>query len=78
MYKQEASEIVGRFLHRRLTFAACICALDAALAALVPNLKPEQLPLLRAVMLANNERLMEEMAKRHSRAKRAAKKRSLG
>jgi hypothetical protein len=42
----------------------CIASRHAALAALIPNLKPEQLDELRTVMLANNEQVMEEMARR--------------
>ena len=66
----KVQEIVNRFLGHRLTFPACIAALDAALAGLVSKLKPDQLPELRAVMLANNASVMTEMEKRE-RARKA-------
>jgi hypothetical protein len=49
---------------RQLSFPNCIAALDAALAGLVARLEPEQLDEVRAVMLTNNETVMQEMAKR--------------
>jgi hypothetical protein len=64
VYLRETQEIVRRFLKHKLTFPECISALDAALAALVPHLKPKRLPELGAVMLANNESVMQEMHKR--------------
>ncbi len=73
VYKRETQEIVNRFLHHRLKFPDCIAALDAALTGLVPKLKPEQLPELRAVMLANNARVMTEMEKRERARKANAK-----
>jgi hypothetical protein len=76
VYKRETQEIVHRFLGHRLTFPDCIAALDAALAGLVPKLKPEQLPELRAVMLANNARVMKEMEKRERARKANAKARA--
>ena len=64
VYKREAREVIRRFLGGRLSFPACIAALDAALAGLVPKVTHQELPELRAVMLANNETVMNEMAKR--------------
>lgn len=64
VYKRETREIVRRFLLRQLSFPNCIAAVDAALAGLLPRLAPEQLDEVRAVMLANNGRVMEEMATR--------------
>ena len=64
VYKSETQEIVRRFLDRQINFADCIAGLDAALAGLITRLKPKQLPALRAVMLANNERVMAEMEQR--------------
>jgi hypothetical protein len=63
-YKGETRKIVRRFIHHKIRFPECIAALDAALAVLIPNLRPEQLPDLRGVMLANNARVMMEMEKR--------------
>jgi hypothetical protein len=59
VYKSETHEVLERFLHHSFTFPECITALDSALAALIPKLKPSQLPELHAVMLANNDRVMK-------------------
>jgi hypothetical protein len=63
-YKRETRGIVRRFIRHKIDFPNCIASLDAALAAMIPNLKPEQLPDLRDIMLANNARVMMEMEKR--------------
>jgi hypothetical protein len=67
----ETQEVVRRFLCRQLTFPECIAALDAALAGFIPLMLPEELPALRAVMLANNETVMKEMERlgRHRQSK---------
>jgi hypothetical protein len=72
VYKSETREVLGRFLGHRLTFPACIAALDAALAGLLPRLRPEELPALRELMLANNEVVMKEMERRGQRKKAKA------
>ena len=64
VYKSETREVLDRFLARRLNFPSCIAALDAALAGLLPRLRPEELPALRELMLANNEVVMQEMERR--------------
>jgi hypothetical protein len=64
VYKSETREVLSRFLSRRITFPGCIAALDAALAGLLPRLRPEELPALRELMLANNEVVMKEMERR--------------
>jgi hypothetical protein len=64
--EQETQEMIKRFLERRLSFADCIAALDAALAGLIPTLTGEQIARLRIVMLANNEIVMKEMETRRS------------
>jgi len=64
VYERETKDVIRRFLSRKLTFPACIAALDAALAGLSPHVQPAQLNELRALMLANNNRVMEEMAHR--------------
>ena len=73
VYKNETGEIVNRFLRHQLRFSECIAALDAALAGLIPNLKREQLPELRAIMLVNDERVMAEMERRERKRKLNAK-----
>jgi hypothetical protein len=72
VYKSETREVLGRFLSRRITFPGCIAALDAALAGLLPRLRPEELPALRELMLANNEVVMKEMERRGQRKKAKA------
>ena len=64
VYKQETKEVVRRFRSHQLSFPHTIAALDAALAGVLPKLKPEQLDEVRAVMLAANATVMEEMARR--------------
>ena len=76
VYKAETREVLHRFLGHRLRFPDCIAALDAALAGLIPKLTPEQLPELRAVMLANNARIMKEMERRVRLLKTNAKYRT--
>ena len=56
--------MIKRFLGHRLTFPACISALNAKLADLIPRLTGQDLAPLRAVMLANNEIVMKEMERR--------------
>ena len=68
VYRRETQRVVKSFLRHQLSFPNCISALDAALAALIPRLDSaryqEELPTLRTVMLANNERVMKEMERR--------------
>jgi hypothetical protein len=64
VYKSETKEVIKRFLSRRLTFPATICALDAALAGLIPRLTGDQISGLRVLMLANNALVMKEMERR--------------
>jgi hypothetical protein len=67
-YKRAAKTIVRRFLRGELSLPKCIAALDAALAEFIPRLTGEQIAHLRAVMLANNETVMQEMARRTPKA----------
>ena len=64
VYERETAKVIRRFLPRRISFPECIAALDAALAGLIPRLTGKQIPQLRIVMLANNEIVMKEMARR--------------
>ena len=63
-YKRETNSVVSRFVIDQITFEACIYSLDAALVRFIARMKPKQLNELRAVMLANNAQVMEEMARR--------------
>jgi len=64
VYELETKEVIQRFLWHRLAFPACIASLDAALARAIPHLLPIQLDELRDVMLTNNAKVMDEMARR--------------
>jgi hypothetical protein len=64
VYKRETKAMVNRFLRHQLNFASCISGLDAALVRFIPRMHPGDLEELRAVMLANNERVMKEMENR--------------
>jgi len=66
-YKRETRRVIYRFIRRQLSFTNCIAALDAALARVIPRLRPDDLDALRAVMLANNEKVMKEMERRAAR-----------
>jgi hypothetical protein len=72
VYRSETREVLDRFLARRLNFPSCIAALDAALAGLLPRLRPEELPALRELMLANNDVVMKEMERRGQRKRAKA------
>jgi hypothetical protein len=75
VYKNETQEILNRFMSHRLKFLDCIAALDSALAALIPILRPEDLLALRRVILSNNETVMKEMERRERKRKINAKSR---
>jgi hypothetical protein len=66
VYESETDEIVRRFLAHKLSFPACIAALDAALTRFIPRLTAENITRLRIVMLANNEIVMKEVERRGS------------
>ena len=69
VYKREAQEVVTRFLSHQLSFPDCIVALHSALARLLPTLEREQFDEVRVVMLANNDTVMDEMARRSAKQK---------
>ena len=64
VYERETKDVIRRFLGHKLTFSACIAALDASLSRLIPEMQRAQLYELRDIMLANNEKVMNEMARR--------------
>jgi hypothetical protein len=63
-YHGVTRKVINQFLGHRISFAACVAALDAALAKLIPRLKGKDIPALRALMLANNATVMTEMERR--------------
>jgi hypothetical protein len=64
VYRKQTQKILKRFLEREIAFPECVAALDHALAKLIPKMRAEDLPSIRAVVLANNETVMKEMEKR--------------
>jgi len=64
VYERETTEVVKLFLAEKITFSACIAALDSALEDFIPKLKPEDATRLRIVMLSNHEIIMSEMERR--------------
>jgi len=65
-YKRETRQIIRRFRTRQLSFPNCIAALEDVLAHALLRVPPEQLDEVRSVALANNEHVMDEMARRSS------------
>ena len=63
VYKRETQEVVRSFLSHELSFPDCIAALHSALARLLPTLEREQFDEVRVVLLANNDAVMDEMAR---------------
>jgi hypothetical protein len=73
-YGAETKEILRRFLARKLSFPDCIAMLDAALSSLIQRPQTAtamvkrsgslDLAEIRAIMLANNDVVMDEMARR--------------
>ena len=64
VFRDETREIIWRFMRHRLTFPQCIEMLDSALADVEPRLTETEIPILRALVLANNEMVMLEMERR--------------
>jgi CRP/FNR family transcriptional regulator, cyclic AMP receptor protein len=64
VYKRETREVIKRFLAQRISFPACVAALDAAFADLIPRVTGEQFAPLRALILENNNIVMKEMGRR--------------
>ena len=64
VYERETTEVVKLFLAGKLSFRACIAALDSAFEDLIPRLKAEDATRLRIVMLSNNEVVLNEMERR--------------
>jgi hypothetical protein len=63
-YEHETRDIIRRLLSGGIGLPECVAALDAALVNLVPDLNPEQLPRIQAVLRANSQAVMEEMEQR--------------
>jgi hypothetical protein len=64
-YETITREIIWRFLRHRITFPQCIDLLDDELAAVVLRMTTnEDLPALRALVMLNNDTVMQEMERR--------------
>ena len=64
IYAIETDGLVVRFLQHNMTFPEYVAATDATLSRLIPGLLGENLPRLRALMLANHDTVMAEMVRR--------------
>jgi hypothetical protein len=68
VFRNETREIIRRFMRQRLTFPQCIEMLDSALADVEPRLTKAEIPVRRALVLANNDTVMLEMERRGYRS----------
>ncbi|HEY4089737.1 MAG TPA: hypothetical protein VGM43_27615 [Bryobacteraceae bacterium] len=57
VYQAETREILKRFSEDRITRAECIAALDSALAAVIPDLDPADLPTVQVILAENSRQL---------------------
>jgi CRP/FNR family cyclic AMP-dependent transcriptional regulator len=64
VYRRETRRVIKRFLNRRISFADCVAALDAALADLTPRLSGQPIAPLHALILENNDIVTKEMERR--------------
>jgi hypothetical protein len=64
VYKAECAEILRRYREHRINHRNCIAGLDSAVANLVMRMEPDDLPIVRGVVLENNAILKAERAKR--------------
>jgi len=74
VYRRETQEVFGRFLSHQLSFPDCVVALHSALGRLLPTLEREQFDEVRFVMLANNDTVMDEMARRSAKQKASSER----
>jgi hypothetical protein len=64
VYRAESREILRRFVQRKIDERQCVSGLDAALAGVIPTLKPSDIPTLREIMRANHEEFQLELERR--------------
>jgi len=64
IYVRETDGLVASFLQHHMTLPEYVAATDATLSRLIPGLLGENLPRLRALMLANHDTVMAEMVRR--------------
>ena len=64
VYKRETQRVIQMFLDHEITLAECRSALDAALGALLPQLRVEQRASLHDLILTNEEILRGEIERR--------------
>jgi hypothetical protein len=62
--KLESAGILNRFMDGHIDFPEYIAATDATFANALPRFTGQDIPQLRAVMLANHDIVMEEMVRR--------------
>lgn len=66
VYKAETKEILRRYLEEQITYPASVAALDAALAGVLPRMRPENLEEVQSIVRANNE-VLGELKRQHRR-----------
>jgi hypothetical protein len=64
VYNDECSEILRRFLERRISHSQCLAALDAALSDAVLRLDPENLRAVQDMIRFNYDVIAAEMKRR--------------
>jgi hypothetical protein len=72
VYKSESQKILQQFFDGQISGAECIAAMDAAIIGLASRMDPADLPILKELMLRNNERVIEE-ANRRTRNRRVGR-----
>ncbi len=63
-YKLETNRAISDFIFEEITFPECLTRLEDALTKLLREVSVEDLSSVRDLMIANNEILLTEMAKR--------------
>jgi hypothetical protein len=65
-YRLETRNILRRYFTGEITYPACVAALDAALAGLLPRLQPEDLNETKSICDANNA-VLADLKRQHRR-----------
>ena len=65
-YRRPTQEVIGLFLNHSIGFPECIAALDSEFSQIITKVTGQELLTFTALALANNETVMNEMAKRRA------------
>lgn len=71
VYKAECREVLTRFFDGRLSGAECIAGLDSALAGVIPDLDPADLPTVQSIMV-ENYRILDEVVQSYDHSNKTA------